>query len=150
MAQLEEAQKASFSDDREYCGLIGLDRHGVLTATPANRGKRSGCRLKGRPWRFKTIASYHTHGAYNRLADTEVPSVSDLKNDFKQRINGYVGTPGGRVWFNNLGSEMSVLLCGPGCIETDPNFIECPSTTPRESYTIDQLRWREENVNEPC
>lgn len=150
MAQLNSVQEASFRNDREYCGLIGLDKNGVLTATSARQGDINGCRLKRKPWRFKIIASYHTHGAFNRRADTEVPSISDLKHDFKQRINGYIATPGGRVWFNDSYHRISTLLCQQGCLLTDPNYFDCPTTTPQQSYTIDDLKWRARNVNDPC
>ena len=150
MAQLNAFQEASFRNDREYCGLIGLNKDGILTATQARQGDVNGCRLKRKPWRFKTIATYHTHGAFNRRADTEVPSISDLKHDFKQRVNGYIATPGGRVWFNDSSQRISTLLCQQGCLQTDPNYFDCPTTTPRQSYTIDDLKWRARNVNEPC
>ena len=150
MAQLNSVQQASFQHDREYCGLIGLDKNGVLTATPARQGDIGGCRLKRKPWRFKTIASYHTHGAFNRRADTEVPSISDLKHDFRQRVNGYISTPGGRVWFNDSYRRISTLLCQQGCLITDPNYFDCPTTAPQQSYTIDDLKWRARNVNDPC
>lgn len=150
MAQLNAVQEASFKFDREYCGFIGLNRDGILTATQARQGDIGGCRLKRKPWRFKALASYHTHGAFNRRADTEVPSVSDLKHDFKQRINGYIATPGGRVWFNDSYRRMSVMLCQQGCLLTDPNYFDCPTTAPQQSYTIEDLRWRARNVNNPC
>jgi len=78
------------------------------------------------------------------------PSVQDLKNDFKQRLNGYIATPGGRVWFNDYNNQISRLLCDIGCIETDPNYRECKHTAPEAQYTIEGLKWRGKTVNTPC
>jgi len=58
MAQLNALQQASFQHDREYCGLIGLNKHGVLTATSARQGDVNGCR------RSEKFSESHT-GKYN-------------------------------------------------------------------------------------
>lgn len=150
IAHLDHLQPVSFQNDLEYCGFIAINRSGRLIATPARQGKPSGCRLKNKPRHARVIATYHTHGGYNHLADTEVPSIFDLKHDLRQRVNGYIATPGGRVWFNDLSSRSSVLLCGPGCITTDFGFYECDETRPLTQYTIESLKWRKNNVTEPC
>jgi len=147
---LEKIQAASIRDNLEYCGYIGYQKDGTLVATPAKRGDKKGCRLSWKPRSMDIVATYHTHGAHTRTTDSEVPSVQDLKNDFKQRFNGYIATPGGRIWFNDYTNRSARLLCDIGCIETDPNYRECKHTAPAESYTIESLKWREKNVNTPC
>jgi len=147
---LEKIQAASIRDNLEYCGYIGYQQDGTLVATPAKRGDKKGCRLSWKPRSIDIIATYHTHGAHTRTNDSEAPSVQDLKNDFKQRLNGYIATPGGRVWFNDYNNQISRLLCDIGCIETDPNYRECKHTAPEAQYTIEGLKWRGKTVNTPC
>jgi len=118
---LNSAQAMSFAQNREYCGYIGLDSQGGFIATPAKRGRKSSC-FANVPAGFRVLASYHTHGAYSADHDTEVPSDSDLQADTYEGIDGYVGTPGGRVWYNDSERGTAELLCGLKCIESDPNF----------------------------
>lgn len=150
IAALERVQAASIRDDREYCGFIGRDKSGRLIATPAARGKERGCHLSKKPRGLTPIATYHTHGAHNRSTDSEAPSIQDLRRDFKAGVDGYIATPGGRIWFNDHRLRHSRLLCGPGCIETDIHYRDCERTRPRTLYTIETLKWRAHYINDPC
>ncbi|MCY6379602.1 DUF4329 domain-containing protein [Hoeflea prorocentri] len=136
---LDSIQPRSIRDRAEYCGLFFHDSQGQLAATPARKGGPDGCTPEIGPDDADIIASYHTHGAFSPEADTEVPSVDDLTADFMEGIDGYVATPGGRVWLNLLEEEITVELCGPGCIHTDPAFRPCPAFEPEAEYTIKGL-----------
>ncbi|WP_084631033.1 DUF4329 domain-containing protein [Ferrimonas senticii] len=149
LAVLQEAQKLSFVNQREYCGLIGFDQNNRLIATRPNAGEEDSC-VPVDDEQLDMIASYHTHGSYSADADTETPSVDDLIADFSEGINGYVATPGGRVWVNSLESQATFLLCENGCIPIDPLFQPCEAMSPAVSYTISELNQREENDDGDC
>lgn len=150
VAHLDEVQRFSIRDGVEYCGLFGYDRSGKLAATPARRGERDGCEPEIEPEGFEVIASYHTHGAYARDADTEVPSVDDLLADFEEGIDGYIATPGGRVWLNLAEERRSFQLCGRGCVQADPAFRTCPAFPPAKAYIVKTLRQREAEDTGEC
>ncbi len=134
---LGNLQEVSFRQNREYCGYIGLDGDGNLRATPATKGRPSSCLAEAAPADWTLVASYHTHGAYARYADAEVPSESDLMGDFEEQVNGYVSTPGGRFWHINGAEQRTTLICGPGCLPADPLYVPDPNVA--SSYTLQQL-----------
>lgn len=142
VAHLDKVQELSIRDDVEYCGYFGFDAAGKIAATPARKGGRDGCLADEPPSDFDISASYHTHGSYARDADTEVPSIDDLLGDFEEGIDGYIATPAGRVWLNLLDEELSIQLCGPGCVTADPDFKRCPAFLPGVEYRIKDLRAR--------
>ena len=150
VAHLDAIQPLSIRDKIEYCGLFGYDRYGRLAATQAVPGDADSCDPGIEPDGFEVIASYHTHGAYARDADTEVPSIDDLIGDFEEGIDGYIATPGGRVWLNLYEERVSFQLCGRGCITADPDFRTCPAFLPAEEYTIETLELREEQDTGEC
>lgn len=147
---LNEAQGPSFRDNKEYCGLIGYDRTGKLLATSPKPGFADGCRPDDNPDIISVIASYHTHGRFSWDADTELPSVADLEADFDEEIDGYVATPGGRFWVTDRHERGTFLLCGPGCLKTDPRYEACPCAEPLDFYSLSQLRERESRPLDPC
>ncbi len=147
---LNKAQSLSFRDKVEYCGLIGYGKDGTLEATQPRRGQRDGCQPDDDLSLAEVIASYHTHGSYSRDADAETPSVGDLEADFSEQIDGYVATPGGRLWVNLHEEKVSIQLCGVGCLKQDPQFRACPAFAPQESYTIRDLAEREELDDGSC
>ena len=147
---LHQVQLVSIRDNREYCGVIGYDSAGNLMATGPIRGEVGSCDPGDDPPGFEAVASYHTHGAYSRDADTEVPSMDDLLGDFEEGIDGYIATPGGRVWLNLADEEVSFMLCGRGCVREDPAFRPCPAFLPALEYTIDTLEEREDADTGDC
>ncbi len=149
-AHFDGIQPRSIADGVEYCGLLGFDAAGKLAATPAKRGTPDSCQPDDAPAGFEVLASWHTHGAYDRDADTEVPSLDDLHSDIEEGIDGYIAIPGGRLWLNDAEARQSVLLCGAGCIEADPKYRPCPAFPPGDSYTLDTLRSRAENDTGGC
>ncbi len=140
---LNAIQGRSIRKNIEYCGLLGYDASGRLAATKPRRGWRHSCNPGTEPRGFKVLASYHTHGAFIADVDSEVPSVDDLEADIDEGIDGYIATPGGRVWLNRFDRQTATLLCGPGCIRADPKFRPCRAMAPRKRYTLNGLERRE-------
>lgn len=140
---LAGVQHRSFAANREFCGTIAVTRRGRLIASRPRRGQRDGCTPRD-PWGFaEVIASYHTHAGFDPQADSEVPSAEDLRSDMAEGIDGWVATPGGRLWFNDGRRGETRLVCGPGCLPSDPAFADAASGPIRNRYTLRQLVVRE-------
>ncbi|MFK7753659.1 MAG: DUF4329 domain-containing protein [Sedimentitalea sp.] len=141
-ALLAQLQPISIAAQREYCGMIGVRADGTLVASKPHRGSRNGCRPR-RPRRVDAvIASYHTHGAYDFDADSEVPSVRDVITDMDAGLTGYVSTPGGRLWHIDGQTGDSRQLCGIGCLPSDPGFLALDWGPVRPSYSLEDLEQR--------
>lgn len=149
-ALFDEIQVKSITENVEYCGYLGFDADGELAATDEKRGEMDSCLPDDPPPGFEVLASYHTHGAYTIDADTEVPSLDDLQGDIEEDIDGYIATPGGRIWLNLAEEQISILLCGPGCVTYDQSFRACPAYPPGEEYTLAGLVARAENDPGDC
>lgn len=149
-AIFDRIQPRSIADNREYCGYIGVNGAGKLAATGPHRGRRDSCEPDEPPHEFEILASYHTHGAYTQEADTEVPSLEDLAGDIEEGIDGYIATPGGRLWFNDARERRAFLLCGPGCVKWDRRFRECRAYPPGVEYTLGSLQRRADNDTGEC
>lgn len=122
---LASIQNASFVADREYCGMIGLTEANEFIVSPARRGRTSGCDHRGfADPSITPVASYHTHGAFHPLYDSEVPSVDDIDMDYHNKVFGFVATPGGRFWLVDYRYRSVHQLCGVGCLPQDPTFKE--------------------------
>lgn len=139
---LSDVQPLSIQRDREYCGLIGIDEVGDLVATEPRRGRRASCRPRVEPDWMQVTASYHTHAASREGYDNEVPSVADVEGDMAEGVNGFVATPGGRLWFIDGQTGVSSLICGPRCLPSDVAYQSDPDDPVADRYTLDQLRWR--------
>jgi hypothetical protein len=139
-ATLNELQAISFANNREYCGYLVLILDGTLTASAATKGGVDECLPENPPEEHLIVASYHTHGAFEYDTPAEFPSVSDVEADEFEGINGYVSTPGGRLWYVD-GVNLTVeQICGVGCMIQDPNFEAGLDGQIKESYSIDELR----------
>ncbi len=143
LTHFDKIQPRSIAENREYCGLVAFDPDGRLVATQAHAGTEDSCDPGDAPSDWEVIASYHTHGAFLEDADSEVPSVDDLLGDIEEDIDGYVATPGGRVWLNVAAEKLTFQLCGRGCVRSDPKSRQCKSFTPEIEYTLPDLRARE-------
>jgi len=139
----DEIQVKSVEEDREYCGLIGFNHGDFLVATGPFPGTSDTCDPNQSDEDIEVIASYHTHGGFDPEADSEVPSVDDLLADFEEGIDGYVATPGGRVWLNLVEEKLTYQLCGRNCVVSDPEARPCPGFAPLVEYTIALLKKRE-------
>lgn len=144
-AHLDGIQPRSFAENVEFCGYYGLDRDQQIASTPPTRGDADGCLPEEAPYDWEVLASWHTHGAYTQDADIEVPSLDDLLGDIAEGIDGYIATPGGRIWLNLYEERTAVLMCGPGCIAADPRYRDCAAFMPGEEYTVQTLQDRFDN-----
>lgn len=140
---LNALQPRSFAESREYCGYIGLNSAGAYVATPAVRGDEASCTLPDASPKIRLLASYHTHGAYSPKFDNEVPSYEDLEGDILDQLDGYVSTPGGRIWYNVAATGRATLLCGLNCVARDSNFTPDPDFPVGKHYTVAQLHARQ-------
>lgn len=151
LTALNIAQPNSFKNNIEYCGLIGYHRSGALLFSPPIPGFRNSCNPGLNPWAWKeVVATYHTHGAHTLDSDAEVPSVEDMLADFAEQTDGYIATPGGRVWHISVKDKKAYLLCGPGCVKSDEKYQECENLKPENEYTLSSLRQRIGNDASLC
>ncbi len=132
-------QPRSIIEKREYCGYLDLNAQGEYTITPPISGDFASCTLDEPPDDLQLLASYHTHGSYDVQYDSEIPSYDDLNGDIYEQLNGYIATPGGRIWFNDANAERTIMLCDINCIIADPRFRPDPYGPNKQSYSIDEL-----------
>ncbi len=126
-------------DGIEYCGYLGFDDQGELVASAATPGEEASC-LPDEPRRIAVVvASYHTHGGFSHEYFNEIPSGDDMEGDEEEGIDGWVATPGGRLWYFDTTDMVTWQICGIGCLASDPNFIRGDMGLVAESYSYDQL-----------
>ncbi len=142
-ATLGALQVPSFEARREYCGMIGRDAAGQLLVTRPRRGRAASCRPRNLPRGVEDVASYHTHGSYDPRYDNEVPSSNDVYGDMDEGVNGYLSTPGGRLWFIDGQTGRARLLCDLGCLPQDPDFAPDPERPVPGGFTLETLLARE-------
>ncbi|WP_458792365.1 DUF4329 domain-containing protein [Yoonia sp. MH D7] len=135
---LTELQLKSFEKQREYCGYIGYDETGVMVATPAVAGTHDGCTAPF-PRNVAVTASYHTHGDYDDGYFNEIPSDIDMEGDRAFYLNGYVATPGGRLWYIDSRLMVARQVCGIACLPVSDGFRKETNGEIAESYTYDAL-----------
>ncbi len=141
---LADLQVKSFEKHREYCGYIGYDETGVMVATPAVSGTRDGCSAPF-PRNVAVTASYHTHGDYDHGYFNEIPSDVDMAGDKQFYMNGYVATPGGRLWYIDSQLMVTHQVCGVGCLPVSDGFRKGSKGDIAESYTYEALVEKLEN-----
>lgn len=120
---LAELQLRSFAENREYCGYVGRDRLGGLMQTPPVTGVEASCRLPFVPPGMTLLASFHTHGTYSPYYASEWPTTQDMARDASESLDGYISTPGGRLWHVDTDSMTVTQLCGRGCLPQDPRYV---------------------------
>lgn len=136
---LSALQAPSFAANTEFCGYIYRDVSGQMQISQAVQGEEDSCLPPELPNNAVILASFHTHGAFSLDASAEFPSPSDVLADEAEGIDGYVSTPGGRLWFVDS-SELTVSqLCGIGCLPQDPNFQAGIDGPVAPFYTLSQL-----------
>lgn len=140
---LRSLQEASIRSNREFCGLIARDAQGRLVATEGVRGNRARCRYPDPPPGTVVVASFHTHGAFLRNYDNEVPSVLDVMSEVASRTRGYISTPGGRFWVIDGRTGVSRLLCDARCLPWDPRYQPGIGGAVASKYSLDDLRRRQ-------
>jgi hypothetical protein len=144
---LAGAQAPSFQRNREYCGTIGADRNGRLLHSEPRRGGRDSCTPRDHPDAWDVFASFHTHGGFDPEADSEVPSVYDVQSDMAEGLDGYVATPGGRLWFIDGQTGVVRQICGLGCLPADPDFVPGLFGPIATRYTLSELDRRERTLD---
>ncbi len=132
-------QPKSIAHNREYCGYFGFDPDDRIVATTPTRGQEDSCLAADPPPDLALFASYHTHGSFSAQVDSELPSTSDMRADNMEELDGYVATPGGRIWFIDGAEEQATMLCGPGCTVSDPAYSQDGFPPVKSRYTIGQL-----------
>lgn len=137
-AVLASLQDISFRKRREYCGFIGYNDEAELVASPATVGTQASCSAAF-PDDLAVVASYHTHGAYDRGYFNELPSDTDMKSDAAFLLNGYISTPGGRLWFVDGRALIARQICGVGCLPVAPGFAKGRRGEIETTYTFDEL-----------
>lgn len=136
---LSRLQATSIAENVEYCGVIGFDADGHLTTSPIFRGDESSCLVRADGDVVVATASFHTHGAYSPDYFNEVPSIEDVEGDEAEGIDGYVATPGGRLWYVDTEDLVISQLCGVGCLPADPAFVPGADGNIASSYSYDEL-----------
>jgi hypothetical protein len=137
-ALLNQLQGRSFEGNREYCGFIGLDDDDRWVASRVIQGSTDECTPEW-PDDFDPIASFHTHGGFDRGAYSEVPSVMDIEADEEDGVDGWVSTPGGRLWFIDTTDMVVSQICGIGCLMQDPKFVQGAQGRVEQSYTYEEM-----------
>lgn len=145
--QLVGLQTQSFADNREYCTVVFEDSDGDLGHTRLREGSEASCNIAyfDEPG-MAPVASFHTHGSFSNEYDGEVPSITDMESDIAERIDGYIATPGGRLWHIDWRKERAFLVCDEGCLEQDPNYKSSEVLKPENEYTIETLMGRTHNT----
>jgi hypothetical protein len=137
---LTELQHRSFAENREYCGYIGLDRAGGWMTTPVMPGNEASCPLPDIPYGMRLVASYHTHGTYSPYYASEWPTTQDMATDASDDIDGYISTPGGRLWHVDTDTMTVRELCGRGCLPQDPHYVAAEDGPLRRVMSYQELR----------
>lgn len=119
---LDDIQKRSFSENREYCGYLMLEPDGRFSLSGMKKGRKSSCVPKDPKSSGEVVASFHTHGAYSSDHDSEYPSPDDIFADIEEGNDGYVATPGGRLWYIDGAIGTAKLLCGADCVISDAAY----------------------------
>jgi len=136
---LTRLQRESFANNREYCGYIGLDALGRWMSTPVMQGNEASCPLPDIPAGMRVVASFHTHGTYSHYYASEWPTTQDMATDASDDIDGYISTPGGRLWHVDTDTMTVHQLCGRGCLPQDPNYVAAEDGPLRREMSYQEL-----------
>ncbi len=140
----DELQPVSIANEREYCGYFGFDKNDNFIASEPTKGEEDSCFANDPPEDFDMFASYHTHGAFSFEADSELPSSNDLEADIEEGVDGYIATPGGRIWFIDSVKEVAILICGRNCTISDDRYEKDAFPPVRDEYDMELLLKRDE------
>ena len=140
---LSRLNRQSFVQNTEICGYVGRDPAGTLFTTENATGREAECYLPTPPANMTLLASYHTHGTYSPEYDSEFPTSTDMESDRAAGIDGYIATPGGRLWFVDSDTMTVRELCGVGCLPMDPGYRPDEAGRISISYTYAGLQQHE-------
>lgn len=149
--ELDALQSRSFAEDLELCGIIFETSDRELGVSRPNAGDEGSCDIAyfDEPG-MVPIASFHTHGKHSRRYDGEVPSIVDIESDVSTGMDGYIATPGGRLWYVDHETATARMVCGEGCVTQDPNYRTCARDVIAQTYTIGELAERFSDVDRGC
>jgi hypothetical protein len=139
---MESMNALSVRFDREVCGFILQDRDGAYRSTKVSWGGHASCASLPLAPGTRVVSSWHTHAAYSPNYDNEVPSIQDVEGDISFEVNGWVGTPGGRLWFVESATETLRVACDTGCLPTDPEATDALHDPIPASMTLNELYGR--------
>lgn len=131
--------RLSIEYNREVCGFIVINPQGEMESTKASWGTNASCASLPIEPGYRPISSWHTHAAWGEGYDGEVPSTVDVEGDMRMGVNGWVATPGGRLWFIDGRTGNMHQVCGRECLPTDPNFFPEEHGPVQKSYSLDAL-----------
>ena len=138
-ATFADLNPISIEQNVEFCGYLGFTADGELAISPPTRGDEGSC-LSDEPENLDLlIASYHTHAGFSTDYSSELPSGSDMEGDEAEGIDGWVATPGGRLWYIDTTDMITRQICAIGCIPADPDFIPGELGLIEHSYSYDDL-----------
>lgn len=133
-----QLQGPSFQSNREYCGYLGINDAGNFAISEVIRGGRDECEPEW-PDDLNVIASFHTHAGFDIDAYSEVPSVTDIEADESEGVDGWLATPGGRLWYIDTQDMVVSQICGMGCLSQDPKFRPGVTGPIQQSYTYREM-----------
>lgn len=141
-ALLTNLNPLSIEFNREVCGHIVRHPDGRLETTKLSWGTEASCASLPPPGGAQILSSWHTHAAWGRGYDGEVPSTIDVEGDMRTGLNGWVSTPGGRLWFINGQTGHMHQVCGRDCLPSDPGFVPEEHGPVDKEYSLEGLRAR--------
>lgn len=142
MGLMESMNQLSVRFNREVCGFILQDAQGNYSSTKASWGGEASCASMPLEPGVRAVSSWHTHAAWGQGYDGEVPSIQDVEGDMRFGVNGWVATPGGRLWFVDGTTGHLHQHCGRSCLPEDPNFFPEEHGPVAEAYSLDGLYQR--------
>jgi hypothetical protein len=131
-------QPRSVASDVEFCGYIYRDSRGRLRASGPVAGGEGTCNA---PWPASgtPLASWHTHGGFDVDKWNELPSARDLQADAFEGVDGWIATPGGRLWHVDGAAREATLVCGPFCLPGDAEYDPDSVGEIERRYSFDDL-----------
>lgn len=139
MGLMESMNTLSIRFNREVCGYVLRHANGAYSSTKVSWGGQASCASLPVQDGFVVASSWHTHAAWDPAYDGEVPSIQDVEGDMRMGVNGWVGTPGGRLWFVDGQNGNIRQVCGRGCLPVDERFGDEDFGPVGETYTLDGL-----------
>lgn len=139
---MESMNQLSVRFNREVCGFILQDAQGNFRSTKVSWGGEASCASLPLEPGQRAVSSWHTHAAWGLGYDGEVPSIQDVEGDMRFGVNGWVGTPGGRLWYVDGTTGTMTQACGRDCLPVDPNFFPEEHGPVDVIYSLDGLYQR--------
>ena len=139
MALMRAMNQLSVRFDREVCGFVLRDADGAYSTTKVSWGGPASCASLPLEPDVTPVASWHTHAAWALGYDGEVPSIQDVEGDMRMGVNGWVGTPGGRLWFVDGQTGAIRQICGRSCLPVDPGFVPVEHGPVPDALSLDGL-----------